>query len=473
MFDLSVREILNATKGKLICKGAQETMSGISTDTRTIKLGDLFVAIEGPNFDGHNFIGEAIRKGARGAVVNAGARFIAPVVNGFDKSNPYMLINVKDTLKAYGDIARFYRMKFNIPFIAVSGSNGKTTTKEMLYKVLGSRFSVLKNEGTENNLIGVPKALLGLGPGHGIGVLELGTNHFGEIRRLAEILAPTTSVITNIGPGHLEFLKSKQGVFKEKTELLRSMGKDGTAILNADDDFLSRIKKLKCRILRFGIEKECDFKAAGIISRDNQTEFVVNGAHNFKIRLLARHNIYNALAAISAGFLYKIDYEDIYKALSEFEPVSARLSLKNAEGVYIIDDTYNSNPQSLAGAIKALADYKTYGRKILVCADMLELGRSSARYHNEAGRSAALAGIDYLVIVGKFSDAVREGALSNGMRKEAVFFCKNNAAVLDALKDIVRERDVVLLKGSHSMRLGEVADALLSFISAKRSLVRV
>jgi len=470
---LNISDVLKATRGKLISGDLEYNISGVSTDTRTIKPGNLFVALKGPSFDGHNFVGEAIKKGAIAVVVRAsGYRGI--------RASGVSIIQAKDTLKAFGDIAHYYRAKFDIPFIGISGSNGKTTTKEMLHKVLGSRFSVLKNEGTENNLVGVPKTLLGLKSDHNIGVLELGTNHFGEISRLAEILAPSTAIITNIGSGHLEFLKSRPGVFKEKTELLKSLDRDGTAILNADDELLSRVSAVggsasggRCRILRFGIEKDCDFKVTGIINRGSRIEFIVNGRYNFKIRLLARHNIYNALAAISAGFLYKIEYVDIYKALSEFEPVGGRLSFKNVEGVYIIDDTYNSNPQSLSGAIEALADYKTAGRKILVCADMLELGKSSARYHNEAGKAAALAGADYLISVGRFSNAVRAGALSNGMRKEAVFSCKDNSAVFDVLKDIVRERDVVLLKGSHSMRLGEVTNALSSFISAKRTLVRV
>lgn len=457
-----INEILNATGGKLIQKGGRDSVSGVSTDTRTIKPGDLFVALKGRNFDGHKFIEEAVKKGACAVIVGAGLVPSAPT-----------LIRVKDTLRALGDIAHYYRMKFDIPVIGVTGSNGKTTTKEMIYKVLASKFKVLKNEGTENNLIGVPKTLLGLKPLHDMAVLELGTNHFGEIKRLSCISNPTMGVITNIGSSHLEFLESEKGVFREKSDLLKGLGKNSAAILNADDELLQKAGRLKCKIVRFGIDNICDFRATDIICHNDETDFMVNGEYPFKIRLLGRHNVYNALAAISAGFLNKIEHREIYNALYRFNPVKGRMFLRVVEGIHIIDDTYNSNPHSLKMAITALSNYRSTGRKILICGDMLELGKSAHEFHYQAGRFASEAGVSYLISVGNFREIVNKGAFSGGMKRKAIFSCKNNQAALAALKQIIKENDAVLLKGSRLIKLDEVVDALLSSIPAQRRMVRL
>ena len=468
MFDLQVKEILRVTGGKLISGDAGKSISGISTDTRKIKDTDLFVALKGPNFDGHNFMAEALAKGAAGAIIQS------PIPSPQSTSkNKAIFIKVKDTLKAYGDIAHHYRMKFAIPFIGITGSNGKTTAKEMAYKVLSSKFNVLKNEGTENNLIGLPQTLLRLNAAHSMGILELGTNHFGETKRLAHILKPATGIVTNIGPAHLEFFKSEAGVFKEKMQLLSCLDEAGLALINADDKFLSGIKRLKCKTVRFGIYGDCDFKAAKICQENGALKFTVNDKYDFKINLLGEHNVYNALIAISAGFLNGVSFNDIYKSLSEFHPVDGRLCLKVAGPVNIIDDTYNSNPQSLNAALNFLSKYKTSGRKILVCGDMLELGKAAVKFHAETAKAAAGAGLDYLVSVGNFSQIVKETAILEGMDKNTVFSCMNNTEVLKILKDILKDGDVLLLKGSRLMKLNEVVNALSSFISAQRNMVRV
>lgn len=462
------KEILKVTKGKLVSGDLKSSISGISTDTRTITKGDLFIAIKGKNFDGHNFVAEALKKGACGAIVQPIARSPCHIAK-----DGFVLIQVKDTSEAFGDIAHHYRMGFDIPFIGITGSNGKTTTKEIIFKILSSRSNALKNEGTENNLIGLSQTLLRLNSRHDIGVLELGTNHFGEIKSLAQILKPSIGVITNIGPAHLEFLESREGVLKEKTELLNSLNKRGTALLNADDALLGKIKKLRCRVMKFGIDKECDFKATRILQQGNETNIIVNNRYEFKSKLLGRHNIYNALAAIAAGLLCKIGYDDIRKALLDFETINGRGRLKRINGIDIIDDTYNSNPGSLKTTIDMLSSYETLGKKILVCGDMLELGSSSAEFHREAAGGISNAGIDYLISVGKFSDVVREAAVLNGMQREAAISCRDNHAVLDTLKKIINEGDVIALKGSRLMKLDEVIDALSSFISVKRDMVRI
>lgn len=461
---LSIREVLKSTKGKLLTRGLENNISGISTDTRTLKKGELYIALKGKNFDGHDFVGEAVEKGAVALMGHARFKNLKYKIN---------IIQVKDTFEALGDIAHFYRMKFDIPFIGITGSNGKTTAKEMISKVLSDRFNVLKNVKTENNIIGLSKTLLGLNGGHEIGVLELGTNHFGEIRRLAGILKPDFGIITNIGPAHLQFLKSKEGALKEKSELLRQLDRNGIALLNADDILLAKIKGPKCKIVKFGIYKECDFKVTRIFRQNLKTEFRVNDKYDFKINLPGAHNIYNALTAVSVGLLYNIGYEDIYKAFLGLEPVDGRLCFKKAGMLDVIDDTYNSNPQSLKMSVEILSNYKTSGRKILVCGDMLELGPAAVRFHTEAGKFIAASGLDCLIAVGAFAEIIRDAALSEGMPREKVFSCKDNARVLEVLKRVAEKDDVVLLKGSRSMRLDEVMNALLSVVPIKRGVVRV
>lgn len=466
---MNVREILDATRGALVCGDAGREITGISTDTRSIKEGDIFLALKGENFDGHGFVEEAAGKGACGAIVGVNSKSQIPK---FESQN-FVLIQVEDTLRAYGAIARCHRMKFNIPFIGVTGSSGKTTTKEMVYKVLSSRFQVLKNEGTENNLIGLSRALLKLNTDYQIGVLELGTNHFGEIEELAGVLAPKTAVITNIGHSHLEFLKSKTGVLREKAQLLRGLGESDVALINADDPMLSRLKDLNCIQIRFGRDKKCDFRVANIMPDKDGISFTVNEKHNFKIKVLSNWYVYNALIAVIIGFLYEIDLKDIYRSLWEFQPQGGRLSLKKVGAIDVIDDTYNSNPQSLKAALEVMSKYKTAGRKIFVCGDMLELGKAAALFHAEAAKLVAYAGVNFLISVGNFREVVKEAAIANRMSKECVFSCKDNSEALQVLAKIIKEGDAVLLKGSRRMELEEVMNALPSIISAKRDMVRI
>ena len=463
MPDLQINEVLKAAGGKLISGDPGKPISGISTDTRKIRRGDLFIALQGKNFNGHDFVKEALAKGAVGAIVGPKAGV----------QEPGIFIQVNDTLKAFGDIAHYHRMRFQIPVIGITGSSGKTTAKEMIYKVLSSKFNVLKNEGTENNLIGLPQTLLRLNSTHKIAVLELGTNHFGEIKRLTRVLKPTAGIITNIGPAHLKFFKSQEGVLKEKMQMLNALDKGELAVINADDKFLSRVKRLKCKTITFGISEKCDFKATKIFQENRALGFTVNDRYDFKINLSGEHNVYNALIAILVGFLYGITFDDIYRELFEFQPIEGRLRLKTIGGIDVIDDTYNSNPQSLSAALNFLSRYETKGRKILVCGDMLELGKGAVKFHAGIGRAASKIGLDYLISVGSFAEVIKEAAILEGMNKNAVFSCSANAGVLNILKEVLKDKDVLLLKGSRLMKLNEVVNALSSFIPAKGNMVRV
>src|SRR3989338_7680035 len=329
----TLREILKATGGKVI-SGDGERISGISVDSRTIKTGELFIALKGKNFDGHNFVGEAVKKGSVGAVVCVGAtRRSAPTS---------VAIEVPDTLKALGDIAHFHRMRFDIPVVGITGSNGKTTTKDMAAQSLAAKYKGLKNQGTFNNLIGVPQTLLKLNKEHQVCILEMGTNHPGEISRLADIAMPNIGVITNVGPSHLEFFKDLQTVARAKTELFGNFKNDGLAIWNADDAMLSGLCEfLNCKKKTFGLSASCDYQATHIEYLEGGWQFALRGGRLVKIKLLGRHNVYNALAAVAIADTLGVEYEDVFSALSSFRPPSMRMEILQAAGITIINDSYN------------------------------------------------------------------------------------------------------------------------------------
>lgn len=450
----TITELLKATEARLIQVGRQEQIRGISINSRTIPSGFAFVAIKGSNFDGHNFISQAIEKGASCIIIGKGkgrgrGRF-------FDKVT---IIEVKNTIKALGDIAAFHRRRFAIPVIAVTGSNGKTTTKEMLCWLLSTRFKVLKNEGTKNNHIGVPLTLLKLNKSCDMAVVELGTNHCGEIGYLARIAQPNIGVITHIGPAHLEYFKNLEGVFKEKYSLLEHLIAPAISILNSDDKFLH--KKIytgtKRPIFSFGIRHPADFFATDI-HRDKKLEFRIKDSR-YKIRLntLGLGNISNALAAIATARIFGLDYKTIALRLSIFEFPQGRLKMRELKRIRFIDDTYNSNPLSLREALNTLAHLKTKGRKIFVMGDMLELGKGAEAFHYQAGRLAA--GVcDVLISVGNLSQEAAGVARKIGSARLNVFHCQTTRQAADILwKKILPEpEDIVLVKGSRAMQMERV-----------------
>ena len=445
---LSTKDILEATGGALACGDAATDYSGVSTDSRKIDNGSLFIAIKGPNFDGHDFIGEAKKKGAAGALVSLDVK---PAAADFP------VIKVKDTVKALGDIAKFHRRRFDIPVIALTGSNGKTTAKEMLALILSEKYDVLKNEGTENNFIGVPQTLLKLDESRDIAVVELGTSHFGEIAYLADIVQPNCGMIINIGPSHLEFFGSVENVRKEKLDLLKRVGEDGAAIVNGDDaELMSAAKKMCEEVLTFGFSEGCDFIAENVRESDCGINFSVNDTYLVKLRVIGKHNVYNALAAIAAASLYGIDIEEAVRALEDFVLPKLRMEYEKCGEVEFIFDCYNSNPASLKAAIETLRDTEPGKRKVLVAGDMLELGETAPVLHKEIGRFAAKSKIDLFVSVGTLSRYILEGAQEEGTGGESLLRFENSVEAASALKDILRKGDLVLVKGSRGMKMEEI-----------------
>ncbi len=450
----ALEEILLATKGSLLRAKTKSRFLGISIDSRTLKPGELFIAIKGENFDGHNFINNAVKKGATGVIISRKVNLAG--------LGQVAVIKVKNTTFSLGDIARFHRLKFNIPVVAITGSNGKTTTKEMLSFTLKKRYRVLNNIGTLNNQIGVPLTLLKLKPSHEIAVLELGTNHFGEIDYLARLCQPNVAIITNIAPAHLEFFDNLDNVFKEKRTLLNGLRGKGVAIINRDDRYLNRLISLKnkFKVISFGIRKKSDFQAAKIKSENEITKFILNAKCKFELKSPAMHNVYNCLAVIACCKYFHLDYNCIQEALKKFRFPPGRLELKNFNKIRVIDDTYNANPLSFKNAIDVLAGFNCRGRKVLVCADMLELGGEAKDLHFSLGGYIAASGIDMLISIGRLGRILSAGARKSGMDKGAIFhFPTTEVAAREVIK-FIKPNDIILVKGSRMMKTEKIVESL-------------
>ncbi len=449
----TVKEIVEATGGKLACGSPQAKVKGVSTDTRSMSSCQAFLALKGNNFDGHDFIPAALKSCPPCIIVSKLPKVKLP--------GNTALIMVKDTTLALGDMARFNRGKFDKPVIAVTGSNGKTSVKEMISWVLSGGWRVLKNEGTKNNQVGLPQTLLRMGRSDDFAVVEIGTNHFGEVDYLSGIARPNIGVITNVGPSHLEFLKDLDGVFNEKTRIFANLEPPAIGLVNADDPYLRPLLRRKTRgfiLFGYGVKEKCDFCARGVKAADGKVRFRFNNHKtDFVLSTFGVHNVYNALAAIAVGRIFGLAPETISRRLRDFDFPNGRLKLVEVRGVKFIDDTYNSNPLSLNNALAALGTVKCRGRKILVMGDMLELGREKELLHRRAAGSITNI-CDILVTVGKLSAFTAKTAKALGFRGKNIFCCSSSAEARELLSNTISPGagDIVLVKGSRSMKMEEV-----------------
>jgi UDP-N-acetylmuramoyl-tripeptide--D-alanyl-D-alanine ligase len=424
-------------------------IEGVSIDTRTLKPGMLFFALSGEHSDGHNFVDQAFKQGACGAVVK-------PDSSTFKENN--RLFKVDEPLKALQDIATVYRKKFEFPVIAVTGSNGKTTTKEMISSILETQFRVNKTPGNLNNHIGVALSICSFSSHDEIAVLEMGTNHFGEIFRLCEIANPTCGLITNIGKGHLEFFKDLSGVARAKSEILHFLGKEGIAFLNGDDPYLITKRQSVNKSIMFGFSEECDIQGKeASINSSGFPEMKVDG-ELIQLSFPGIHNLYNALAAIAIGRWFSITIKEIAEVLRIFKPIGKRMNMIQLHGMFVIDDTYNANPSSVYEAIQTLTDLLNVKRRIVVLGDMLELGISSYSEHKKIGDILAELNIDAFFGFGKECKIATKYAKNAGMKDSYHF--NNLSDLVSALKLWVREGDGILVKGSRGMKMEEVVDML-------------
>jgi len=447
-----------ALTGGVLSPGAPGTaVRRVWTDSRTVRRGDLFVALSGPRFDGHQFVAEALRKGAVGALVR----------HGFKLPGTALLIAVEEPLRAFQDLARAHRRRCDIPVVAVSGSNGKTTTKDMIAAILAERFITLKTEGNLNNHIGVPQTLLRLTSRHEAAVIEMGISGPGEMARLCEIAEPTHGVLTNIGPTHLETLGDVRAVARAKGEMLDALPADGMAVLNADDVFYDELRaRVRGRILSFGFSRRADVRALHVETQGPSATTLRVGvrerARPFAVRLATAgaHNVANALAAVAAGLAVGVGEGAIRSGLARYRPAGMRSEVRRWRGMTVLNDCYNANPASMRAALRWLTEARGTGRAIAVLGDMLELGGGTTQAHHSIGEEAARLGTDYVLTVGVLAAGIAAGARSAGMPAACVITARDHATAAERLRGILRKGDVVLLKGSRGARMERVLEAL-------------
>ncbi|MCX8117186.1 MAG: UDP-N-acetylmuramoyl-tripeptide--D-alanyl-D-alanine ligase [Desulfobacterota bacterium] len=458
----TLEEVLEATGGRLLCGKREVVFPAISTDSRRITEGALFVALKGRRFDGHQFVVEALAKRAGGVLIEEGKA--EEVQRAAQSERPVIL--VKDTLRALGDMARHRRQKFGISVVGLTGSNGKTTTKELIAACLETSFPVLKTMGNFNNLIGLPLTLLQLTGKEKVAVLEMGMNVPGEIGRLTEIAAPDVGLITNIQRAHLEGLGSLERIQQEKGDLFLKMRQDGTIIVNLDDLRVVELgRKFPGRKITIGIENRADIMAKEIRTEGREgTSFRLfheGGEAEVRLPLIGRHFVYHGLFAIATAKLFGIGTEEILKALETFQPAPMRMEVLSLEGgVNLINDAYNANPDSMEMALRTLSEVKGEGRAIAVLGDMLELGDFTVEAHRQLGRKAALFSIDLLLVMGEEAALVVESALQAGMAPDRAKRVSSPSEAARLIKAFARQGDWILVKGSRGMAMERVVEIL-------------
>jgi len=446
---MSLAEIAQGVGGKLV--GGDARINGVSTDTRTLNPGELFVALRGPNFDGHAFVEAARAAGAAGALVQA------------DLDTPLPHIEVADSLKALGQLAATWRARFDIPLVAVTGSNGKTTVKEMIGAILSANARTLISTGNLNNEIGVPLVLCGLRPEHRYAVIEMGMNHPGEIGYLSGLARPTVAVITNAAAAHLEGLGSVEAVADAKGEIIDGLGAGGVVVLNRDDPFFEHWRRMAGdhSVLSFGFDREADVRPGTDAGVDGRFRLQVRGqAADVALPLAGRHNIANALAAAAAAFAVGFDAAHIKSGLERVKPVPGRLCARRGiGGATILDDSYNANPASVAAGLDVLA--ARGGRRVMVLGDMAELGAGARAMHERVGEQARDRGIDELHGFGDMSEAAVRAFGTAGVHH------RDRNELVAALRDGADSDTTFLIKGSRRMRMDEVAEALTEEVRAQ------
>ncbi|HEV3410546.1 MAG TPA: UDP-N-acetylmuramoyl-tripeptide--D-alanyl-D-alanine ligase [Chthoniobacterales bacterium] len=424
----------------------------LSTDSRTIQAGDLFVPIRGENFDGHQFVEQTAEKGAAGAVVEHSWRGDVPA--GF------ALIRVADSLAAYQQIAAGYRRSLSLKVIGITGSNGKTSTKDFVAAALSRRARVTKTEGNFNNHVGLPQTILNATAPDEIGVWEMGMNHPGEIELLARIAAPDAAIITNIGIAHIEFMGSREAIALEKGMLAEAVGENGTVILNADDEFSESIaRRTRAKVIFAGINSG-SIRAEDISQSAVGSEFtILEGAHRCRAQLPVPglHMVQNAILAVAAARAFGVSIEEAALGLAGASLTKARLQLRDIRGVQFLDDSYNANPDSTKAALRTLAELDTDGRRIAVLGHMGELGTETDRGHAEVGHCAAELRVDQLITVGEIAAKISEAAQAAGLENASNVSSHEEAAEL--LAETASAGDLVLVKGSRAARMERVLEA--------------
>ncbi|MFH1488138.1 MAG: UDP-N-acetylmuramoyl-tripeptide--D-alanyl-D-alanine ligase [Pseudomonadota bacterium] len=460
--EISPGELITPISGELISGSRDVILKGLCTDSRQLEKGQLFWALKGENFDGHDFIEKAAERGA--------ACVVAEMRPGlaFPSAGKMTVIAVKDTLKALGDLAGWWRHQYGIPVAAVTGSTGKTTTKEMAAHILEVKARTLKNRGNFNNLIGLPLTLLSLEAGHRRAVLEMGMNRFGEIGRLTEIADPDVGLITNVARAHLEGLGDIEGVARAKTEIIGKMSAEGLVVLNGDDALLMKTASaFRKKCTTFGLGAGNDIKAQKI--RDLGPEGFLfelqwqGGVIPVKLNVPGFQNIYNAMAASAIALGLGEAPEDLIEGLKRFRGIKGRFMLTRLKNnILLVDDTYNSNPYSLKAAINSLRTLAINGRRVIVgLGEMMELGHETSSAHREAGEMVAGLGASHFVALGEHAGDMVKGAVEKGLPPGRTAIAQTHEEMAGTLMGVLEKGDVIFLKGSRMAGLDNVAERLI------------
>lgn len=457
---MKVEDIIKATNGRLLVGDPQEDCENFCTDTRKIQKGDIYVGLKGEKFNGNEYYKEALEKGAKVAVISG----IEVTKEDLDQYKDKTIIEVKDSLEAFGDIAAYKRDLYDIPVVQITGSVGKTSTRDIIANVVRTQYKTLQTEGNQNNAIGLPTTLLKL-KDHEAVVVESGMNHLGEIRYLGKIAKPTVAVITNIGTAHIGFLGSRENILKAKLEILENLKPGGYIVINNDNDMLNKWAKedTKYKKYTFGIDEKSDVMAYNIkVSEDYSTYNVKidNKEYSVKVPVSGVHFVYNSLCAIAVGNLLNIAPENIIKGIETFTLTKNRMEIdKIKDNVTVINDAYNASYDSMKAAIEYLKGIPG-DRKIAVLGDMFELGEFSEEIHRKVGIEVFTHKIDVLLTVGNESKYIAEEVKYLGMPKENVVSFDTNEEAINYLNKTLRKNDVVLLKAAHGMQFSKIFEGI-------------
>ena len=456
MEPITIRELLAATGGVLLGDHTDEDtcFHSVETDSRSIRENGLFIPLVGERFDGHDYVEAALKSGASGCLTSRPLDTFLP-----DK----FYVQVEDTQRALGDLASYYRKKFQIPYIAITGSVGKTTTKEMVASVLSEQYNVLKTEGNFNNEIGLPLTLFRLNQSHEVCVLEMGMNHFGEIEYLSKLVEPDVAVITNIGDAHIENLGSYANILQAKSEIFLHMKEDGLAVLNGDDDMLQTMEgKLRQKTIFYGMGKRNSYQALDVEpTEDAGVHCVVQTPTetiSVSIPAPGKHMVYAVLAAAVIGERYGLSGEQIARGCARFVPTKMRMNVINQGGVLILDDAYNANPQSMRAALEVLVQSdKAY--KVAILGDMFELGVLGPTLHRGIGEYAGKLGIDCLIAVGELARDIYEAA--RNAKIPDVFHFKTKEEAKNVLAVVAKPGTAILVKASRGMEFEDLVKEII------------
>ncbi|MGI6562526.1 MAG: UDP-N-acetylmuramoyl-tripeptide--D-alanyl-D-alanine ligase [Clostridia bacterium] len=451
MYKLTVEEINKAVNAGAVAGDKNTVIMGVATDSRDVLEGNLFVAIEGERYDGHDFIKQAVDLGAKAVMVS---KDVHP-------DRDVAVIKVKDTVKALGDLAKYVRSRFHKPVIAVTGSVGKTSTVNMIGMALSTDHKVLLPEKNHNNHIGLPKTLLNLDDSYDYAVLEMGMNDFGEIAYLSSIAKPDIAVITQIGLSHIGKLGSKQNILKAKMEIIQGMDKEkGILVMNGDDGLLKGVKDfLSLRCVYYGTEEGNDYTAYNIQKyRNGGSGYNIklnNREYEVRLNVPGYHMVYNSLAAITVANELEVPVASAVEGIGRFMPKSQRTEIVRTATGLMINDTYNASPESMEAALSVLGDLADGRRKVVVLGDMLEMGSYSEDAHRQVGVSCVEHGANLLILMGEQARFISEGAIKAGMNAGNIYLCDNHDRLRDLLTLLVKTDDAVLVKGSRGMKMEE------------------